>query len=112
MVVDLVFQVVFDQPRHDDDGLAHVKGKDAFEQGHGQDDAGIQAHVAGKNVVNGGLLVQTCVQVMQGDAFIDQVESVAHHLGRDNGENIGDGNKQDPEQKAVFVFEKVFVEVT
>ena len=38
MRIDVVFQVCLNQSRHDDEGLPHQKGEQAFHDAHSKDD--------------------------------------------------------------------------
>ena len=85
MLINLVFLVVFNLPRHYDKRLAHEKQKDASQQGHNDDEQTVQQHVAAKQLIHAALGLSTGKEVVEIDAFIHQIEGVAHDLGRKNG---------------------------
>jgi len=107
-------------PAHDDDGLAHEEHEEAGEQGEDEDGDAEGGYLSGEAELVGGEFVDEDLHEgvesagVRGNGFtelpLEHIEDKAGDLRGEDGEVIGEDDKDDAKDEPEAVFPQVFVQ--
>ena len=103
MIIDLLPDVIFHQPRHDDDHPAHEKHKDAHHQCEGQHQSAKEQKLLTNGVSQHFLPGKAIEDWIQSHVCDHLVQGIADHPRLKYGEVVCQGHKTDPRQQTPTV---------
>ena len=110
MLENFFAQIVFDQARHDDNGLPHEIHKDAHDEGQEQDQAPKKQERYPQNTKKCGLRSKAFIELVQTNVVDHQIECLADNARLKYAKIITQGYKDEAQQKPPAVLVKIFIE--
>jgi len=111
VLINIIFEIIFNMARHDDNGLSYQEKEYSLQKGHRQYQQAIEQNAERENIVHAALQCRSTVQIINVEGFNDKVQSIADELRRYDTKKIGYDCKDGSQDQVPLIFPQVLIEV-